>query len=69
MKRTGFLTFLQFICGILAVYGFYITASDYIELKNHPEWSTPAYYSLIEMGIFVLIAVLFASVVQWLKKR
>lgn len=69
MKKSRIFTSLQLVCGILAIYGTYITACDYIELKTHVEWSTPAYYSLIKMGIVILTAVLFTGVLQWLKRK
>ena len=69
MKKSRIFTFLQLAGGILAIYGIYITAIEYMELKTHVEWSTPAYYSLIKMGIVILTAVLFTGVLQWLKRK
>ena len=69
MKKSRIFTSLQLVCGILAIYGTYITAIDYIELKTHVEWSTPAYYSLIKMGIVILTAILFTGVLQWMKRK
>ena len=65
MKKSRIFTFLQ----LVGIYGIYITAIDYIELKTHVEWSTPAYYSLIKMGIVILTTVLFTGVLQWLKRK
>ena len=69
MKKSRIFTFLQLVSGILAIYGIYITAIEYMELKTHVEWSTPAYYSLIKMGIVILTAVLFTGVLQWMKRK
>ena len=51
MKKSRMFTFLQLVCGILAICGVYITALEYRELKTHVEWSTPAYYSLSQADI------------------
>lgn len=69
MKKSRIFTFLQLAGGILAIYGIYITAIEYIELKTHVEWSTPAYYSLIKMGIVILAVVLFIGILQRLKRK
>lgn len=69
MKKSRIFTFLQLAGGILAIYGIYITAIEYIELKTHVEWSTPAYYSLIKMGIVILTAILFTGILQWMKRK
>ena len=69
MKKSRIFTFLQLAGGILAIYGIYITAIEYIELKTHVEWSTPAYYSLIKMGIVILTAILFTGIFQWMKRK
>lgn len=69
MKKSRMFTFLQFVCGILAICGVYITALEYRELKTHVEWSTPAYYSLIKMGIVILTAILFTGILQWMKRK
>ena len=69
MKKSRILTVLQLVGGVLASYGIYITAIDYIELKTHVDWSTPAYYSLIKMGIVILAVVLFIGILQRLKRK
>ena len=69
MKKSRMFTFLQLVCGILAICGVYITALEYRELKTHVEWSTPAYYSLIKMGIVILAVVLFIGILQRLKRK
>ena len=69
MKKSRIFTFLQLAGGILAIYGIYITAIEYIELKTHVEWSAPAYYSLIKMGIVILAVVLFIGILQRLKRK
>lgn len=69
MKKSRMFTFLQLVCGILAICGVYITALEYRELKTHVDWSTPAYYSLIKMGIVILTAILFTGILQWMKRK